>query len=73
MSQTHHINIGDTVTLGTNEPDTPDDIETFLRARGWIQASPRWQHDDKRRYFMTWEQAVAIEFYEFITIGGVPR
>lgn len=73
MSSNYHVNPGDTITLGTHENDAPDDIERFLRARGWIQVSPRWQHDGKSRFFMTWEQALAIEFYEFISIGGVPR
>jgi hypothetical protein len=69
----YQLNPGDTIQIGTHEVDAPDDVERFLRARGWTQVSPRWQHSDKNRFFMTWEQAMALEFYEFITIGGVPR
>lgn len=71
---------GDTIQLGThptptgNPSVTPPDIQVFLNSRGWIEYGPFddvWKHDGKKRIDMSWEQALACEFYEFITLGGV--
>lgn len=72
------VNPGDTIQLGTpprasNPSITPSDISAFLEGRGWIEHGPFddvWKHDGKVRFDMTWEQAMACEFYEFITLGG---
>lgn len=48
----------------------PGDIHSFLTARYWSNNGSDWQNHQKGRSNMTWEQAVAVEFFEFITIGG---
>lgn len=73
----HHVVSGDTITLGQVYPTTvrcPDDIRIFLSAQGW--ATP-WGHSNDTVRFsrdtyqdFTWEQAMAVEFYKFITLGG---
>lgn len=67
----YHLEPGDQITIGSPESPAPSDIQTFLTGRGWNTVGTRFQHNAKDRWHMTWEQAVAIEFYEFITIGGV--
>lgn len=77
---THYtIQPGDTIQLGDNVAQTPAiptpiDVQNFLFARGWTEVGPSsqdlWTHNGKQRFVMTWEQAMAIEFFEFITIGG---
>lgn len=63
---------GDTITLGTvHHADCPYDIVDFLNGRGWTQNhSARWASTNYVHNEMTWEQAVAVEFYRFITLGG---
>ena len=51
-------------------PVTPNQIYSFLQARDWSMQDDHWEHTFKHHYAMTWEQAMAIEFYEFITLGG---
>jgi len=78
---THYvINPGDTVQLGVVPPTdvppapTPPGIHTLLYSRGWEEYGPDkdiWKHQGKAQFGFTWEQAMAYEFYEFITIGGV--
>lgn len=66
------INPGDSIQLGYPGIPAPTDITTFLQSRGWqANGGYDWQHHAKARWNMTWEQALACEFYEFITIGGV--
>lgn len=44
---------------------------TFLSMRGWkSEDSTHVSHEAKGHHWMSWEQAMACEFYEFITIGG---
>jgi hypothetical protein len=65
------VNPGDTVQFGTMYSEAPSDIGQFLEARDWIRVGEgHWQHSEKHRWHLTWEQAVACEFYEFITLGG---
>lgn len=72
------INQGDTFQFGPAvEPEeivTPADISAFLYGRGWNEVgnsiTDRWRHVIKNRPNMSWEQAVAIEFYEFVSLGG---
>lgn len=77
---THYVvNPGDTIQIGVASPphvtpaNTPQDVWTFLSARGWVEYGGNedvWKHEPKARFGFTWEQAVACEFYEFITLGG---
>lgn len=50
----------------------PGDISHFLHERDWWQSSDSTgQYFEKQQYTrMTWEQAMAVEFYAFITLGG---
>lgn len=75
----HKIQIGDTVQIGeiSLRDATPGDINNFLMSRGWLRDyftsmgnADRWTHEQKGRHRLEWAQAMAIEFYEFITIGG---
>jgi hypothetical protein len=59
------------LTVHDDAAPCPGDIHTFLTARAWSNNGDDWQNQQKGRYSMTWEQAVAVEFYEFITLGGV--
>jgi hypothetical protein len=70
MSRTLSISTGH-LTVQDDAAQCPGDIYTFLTSRNWSKNGDDWQHLEKGRYSMTWEQAVACEFYEFITIGGV--
>lgn len=55
----------------TGGADCPPQIVTFLSARGWGNLNNEvFAHGAKGFNGMSWEQALAIEFYEFITIGG---
>lgn len=76
---THHVvQPGDTVQLGIPsqampQSVTPADITNFLISRGWTEYGPFddvWKHTAKGHSELSWEQAMAIEFYEFITLGG---
>lgn len=74
----HHVQPGDRIIFPRVYPPpsmiTPGDIATFLLDRGWVEVSntpdDQWSHAPKGRAAMSWEQAVACEFYEFITLGG---
>lgn len=69
----HNIAPGDTLHMAPELPaaGAPTDVRNFLGGRGWAMVyGERWEHDAKGRPSMTWEQAMACEFYEFITIGG---
>lgn len=76
MSTTHIVEPGDSVVIGSHHPECPPDIRSFLGSRGWQMVhtgmgnTEGWQHSSKTRATMTWEQAMACEFYEFITLGG---
>lgn len=73
---TYHLQQGDTIVLPPGEPEliAPPDIHGFLNSRGWSEVSntpaDRFSNVAKGRNGFTWEQAMACEFYEFITLGG---
>lgn len=51
--------------------DCPLDVGDFLRTRGWhCFSSDEWQNHNYNNGTMTWEQAMAYEFYLFISLGG---
>jgi hypothetical protein len=72
MSSEYTVRPGDMIRLAPEEPPMPGpaDIASFLRSRGWYADCGEWNHMEKNRVRMTWEQAMACEFYEFITLGG---
>lgn len=54
----------------------PEEIRGFLFSRAWLTADfdpttgqQLWAHTAHPGYF-SWSEAVAIEFYKFITLGG---
>lgn len=53
----------------------PKDVIAFLRSRGWRPHTPDKEHESmwfhgSKHVLMKWEQAVAIETVEFLTLGG---
>lgn len=50
---------------------TPPEIRKYLESVGWTQSSewPYWFYNEDFPA-LTWEQAMAIEYYKFVTIGG---
>ncbi len=70
----YQLQPGDVIKLPPTLPGAvcPDEVREFLFARGWTNNyGDRWSMYLKYRESLTWEQAVACEFYEFITLGGV--
>jgi hypothetical protein len=50
----------------------PGDVASFLGERGWGSDNDmtHWYRDQLSGFYYSWEQAMAIEFYKFITLGG---
>lgn len=56
--------------------EPPSEIRTFLNARGWTRSDSNglegWFYGASSELMgFTWEQAVAYEYYRFVTLGGV--
>lgn len=70
----HSVQPGDTIQIGgVVAASTPPEMRTWLSQRGWVDNGGNedlWRHEPKGRYNMRWEQAIACEFFEFITLGG---
>lgn len=66
------------LNLGGGSIHTTDEIQlppvhigSWLVQMGWQQHQGKWKHQpDTNVPSYTWEQAMAIEFYRFVTIGG---
>lgn len=74
----HIVKLGDTIQIDGVSPSippapTPPEMWNWLSQRGWVEygdVEDFWKHEAKGRHSMRWEQAVACEFFEFITLGG---
>jgi hypothetical protein len=69
----YQLQPGDRIVLPPTMPGAPCpfEIRPWLEGRGWTnQFGDRWYMYAKHRESFTWEQAVACEFYEFISLGG---
>lgn len=56
--------------------DCPTDVDLWLHSRGWLSHTDACGEVYTLRdtvYSLTWEQAVAYEFYRFASLGGVPN
>ncbi len=72
-------NVRESIISGTMDveipryTECPRDVYLFLTGRGWGDMSNgdiTLFSRPKSETLHTWEQAVAIEFYEFISLGG---
>lgn len=50
--------------------EAPGKVQTFLLERGWMEhVNGRWTHPVEGAGTMTWEQAMTIEFLNFLMLG----
>jgi hypothetical protein len=57
-----------TITVQDNAAPCPPQIHTFLISRNWT-GSETYSNSMIGFHSMTWEQAVACEFFQFINLG----
>lgn len=68
------IQFGSYLQVSDNYELPPDQLRSYLLANGWqegnLSGMPKLQNKKYVCRWYTWEQAMAIEFHRFITIGG---
>lgn len=61
---------GGELTFEVPHPPVPFEIANFLMSRDWRYDAKDHRYSNGSHTDMRWDEAMAIEFYKFITLGG---
>ncbi len=61
---------GGELTFEVPHPPVPLEIANFLLSRDWRYDVKEHRYSNISHHNMRWDEAMAIEFYEFISLGG---